>query len=371
VGVRNFVALLAQGGCDTIAFVDTASDIDIAQSVGVNGGNLPDDVRTIQQALNRVPPSSGGPLPALDVDGLCGPKTEQAIATFQRRQFGWADGRVDPRQVTIARLKEFQDDASAARGVSPPAAPASKPKKTVSAAPTTVSKPQVMARVYAAIPDALAWIFAAQFTLDRARDLLLGRGGGLLEAAKKKNFALVNKYFHLDKLPKPEAIASINRMHRLYANMRTAIGHNSQATTIGTGFIQEDPTASNKPDSSYLAFTHFGGFTRVNPKTGKPRMSREDNYVGSNLREDSVFICTAALETYNREAVIHTLVHELAHYTGPEIDRPDRIGDLSDRGKPNFLWLDPSVALRVADCYSGFAAEAKLGRPLHEVNLGF
>lgn len=77
-------------------------------------GNLYDDVVTVQELLNNVPTSEGGPQPRLDVDGNCGPKTRAAIQAFQLKQFGWslADGRVDPFKQTIARLNEF-DKASA------------------------------------------------------------------------------------------------------------------------------------------------------------------------------------------------------------------------------------------------------------------
>ena len=55
----------------------------ISASVGRGGFNREEDTRTVQKLLNRVPPSSGGPVPLLEVDGLCGPKTTNAIQTFQ------------------------------------------------------------------------------------------------------------------------------------------------------------------------------------------------------------------------------------------------------------------------------------------------
>lgn len=85
-------------------------EIKIMFAVGRMGArNLPDDVLTIQQALNNVNSVSGGPTPSLDEDGLCGPKTIAAIQKFQVHHFGWsgADGRVDPNGQTIHKLNEY------------------------------------------------------------------------------------------------------------------------------------------------------------------------------------------------------------------------------------------------------------------------
>jgi hypothetical protein len=82
----------------------------ISFSVGAMGGkNLPGDTRTVQELLNQVPASEGGPVPKLEPDGKCGPLTKAAIQKFQIKHFGWkgADGRVDPDGPTLAKLNEF------------------------------------------------------------------------------------------------------------------------------------------------------------------------------------------------------------------------------------------------------------------------
>jgi hypothetical protein len=81
----------------------------ISRNVGRAAANRHDDVVTVQELLNRVPSSEGGPQPKLKVDGLCGPKTKAAIQKFQLHHFGWsgADGRVDPGQRTITKLNEY------------------------------------------------------------------------------------------------------------------------------------------------------------------------------------------------------------------------------------------------------------------------
>jgi hypothetical protein len=71
--------------------------------------NLVPDVLAIQQLLNGIAYSGGGPQPNLVVDGLCGKKTQSAIQQFELKQFGWklADGRVDPGGQTLACMNQL------------------------------------------------------------------------------------------------------------------------------------------------------------------------------------------------------------------------------------------------------------------------
>lgn len=69
--------------------------ISISRPVGeAPDGNLLPDVRTIQSALNENQPEEGGAAPTLNVDGIAGPLTREAIRRFQRHHFGSHDGRV-------------------------------------------------------------------------------------------------------------------------------------------------------------------------------------------------------------------------------------------------------------------------------------
>src|SRR5687767_12140012 len=75
----------------------------IAASVGHNGENRPDDVRSIQKLLNE---HSLPPLRPLDVDGHAGEKTIETIRHFQSSKLGLKkpDGRVDPNGRTLRAL---------------------------------------------------------------------------------------------------------------------------------------------------------------------------------------------------------------------------------------------------------------------------
>lgn len=84
--------------------------ISLTGSVGRMGANnRVEDVRKIQNALNDVPADAGRPVPRLDPDGKCGPKTIEAIQRFQLKHFGWqgADGRVDVGGPTHRKLNEY------------------------------------------------------------------------------------------------------------------------------------------------------------------------------------------------------------------------------------------------------------------------
>jgi hypothetical protein len=222
--------------------------------------------------------------------------------------------------------------------------------------------PYIMPLVYAQLSEAMNWIRAAELTLDRARDYLQGTSlGGLPALAQRASikWAIVNDAFHLDKLAKPQALREIDRIKRIFAEMRACIGHHSAATEEGSGYFQMDPTKDNRADGPFLAFTYYGGWTRRNPRTGLPRMSKEDNYEGANLREDAIYIATETIDPTPLK-LTGLIIHELAHFVGPEINSGDRIGDHSYTFKANFSKLSPYLAVRTADCYSYFAAEAQL-----------
>jgi hypothetical protein len=93
----------------------------ITGSVGVNGRNLPVDVKTVQELLNRVPPGHGGPAIPLKVDGLCFGKTTASIERFQKVacEFKWPDRLVAPNRKTWFELEKY--DRPVLPGV--PAAP--------------------------------------------------------------------------------------------------------------------------------------------------------------------------------------------------------------------------------------------------------
>ena len=94
-------------------------------SVGSGGDNRAEDVRVVQDLLNRA--AGAG----LDVDGDCGPKTVGAITDFQKGFTQRPDGRVDPEGLTLRRLR-----AAVADGRTPSGQPERPPAQGGPAAPT-------------------------------------------------------------------------------------------------------------------------------------------------------------------------------------------------------------------------------------------
>lgn len=81
----------------------------ITKSVGFNGANEKADVKFIQSALNAHANFHKASISILKIDGRCGPKTIEAIRTFQKDYAGinHPDGRVDPNGKTLRYLTMY------------------------------------------------------------------------------------------------------------------------------------------------------------------------------------------------------------------------------------------------------------------------
>jgi peptidoglycan hydrolase-like protein with peptidoglycan-binding domain len=75
----------------------TVTSTTLSASVGKGGKNKKADVMLVQELLNKKGAS-------LKVDGDCGNMTNTAIGAFQKKEFGWSDGLVDPGGQTWNKL---------------------------------------------------------------------------------------------------------------------------------------------------------------------------------------------------------------------------------------------------------------------------
>jgi hypothetical protein len=344
-------------------------DLAISAAVGARGKNVPDDVTTIQDALNQVPPGEGGPVPALDVDGRCGPLTIEAISRFQKAQLGWSDGRVDPNNVTIAKLRTYADEDSP--GVAEAAGPRkAKPhKKHKKPRPPDQLDKEIMKLVYLHLKAAQRWIFWGDQTAGRAQDYLTGNGTSLFKKEAEKAYALCNKYFKFKGLHRATILSQLTFIRNIFAKVRTCIGHQLDLdfeTNWAVGWYQVDSTSNNNEHAKDIMFTYPGGFTRRTPD-GKPRWSKDDHYAGPNLREDGIYVATKWWAQRLKSGgtwddMIKVIVHEAVHFVGPEKGNPNLI---TDHG---YIWettkfehLNNYLAMRNAESYAVYCAAATPG----------
>lgn len=276
--------------------------------------NLASDVRAVQKALNSFAAVDGGPNPKLVEDGIYGPKTAAAIQKFQVKNFGYggADGVVDPGMQTDRKLAGGSEDAT--------------------------GLPQEM---YGKIGYALTVINITRSQISAARSFREGLTSftGMGEASWNK----LVKHFQIDKFPNWSA--QLDAIDRVYSDMQTAIGHVPQGVVL---FADEPPGKS----SGYFAFTYAGGYGSGN----RGKKTADGTYM------DSIYF-TPKMRTMMQDAFAYIMIHELAHYVGPDDRSGNGILDYAYHRNPvSYQWLVPWQRVRNADCYSQYAFDA-IGKP--------
>ncbi|MGE0246072.1 MAG: peptidoglycan-binding protein [Pyrinomonadaceae bacterium] len=280
--------------------------VTLTGSVGRNGRNLRDDVSQIQDALNRVGPSNGGPVIKLVVDGFVGPKTVRAIEDFQRTQFPgkFPDGRVDPGQRTVGRLNEllvapptFNDEMVPAFGGVPnfnnqivPAfgngfAPQGGQHGFVQASfvppPVTTDAQMTLAERHA--QDAEKRLTAA---IKRMNQAVTAMGKKVRTAKEQELVREINWHFKANADPNPTQ--HMTKVSTVLATMLAAIKEHN----LGTRTILRKG-APPPADPNAIAWAYLGGWT-------------------SNKMEEKFITITPMFMTQ----LSLVIVHELAHFCG-------------------------------------------------------
>ena len=291
--------------------------------------NHPDDVKTIQSALNEFPSVEGGPNPSLSVDGICGQKTCSAIAHFQRKwdlknRWGSVDGIVDVVGPTIERLRKGGGH-----------------RKT----------PSGDFLVY--IPQTMQVITAARTVLTAAKmHYQLGKaaGGGFPSVSlfREQAAKMVDRHFHVGHLYNP--LSRVIDVDRMFLNMQTAIGY----IPLGTIVAADEPPTSVEGS---IMFTFMGGY---NLRTGK--------HEWHGIPKSSIYMCPRS-RTLSRDAFVYAMIHELAHYTGPVDNGVDDYAYFH-KNKSLYERLSHWQAFRNADCYSQFAYEV-IGKRDYRVDFNY
>jgi hypothetical protein len=306
--------LLFSGGGDGGGAGGEGTPIVITASVGINGANRPVDVPVIQRALNDVPADQGRPAPLLEVDGICGPKTKNAIQAFQLKHFGWkgADGRVDPDKQTIAKLNELAGDAAAARAR---------------------LKGGRIARISGLLSHALRCINVAQKNLEFAQTFLDRTDSPDRAAA----LLMVNRHFDLDTYSSARRHQVLGQLLHTFRLMLQVFQR--PGGLWGTAIFDLDPTGATEG----VAYTFEQGFQRP----GRTRMLK-----GKRIRTDAVYFCDGIDTMHDEESTI-VIVHELAHFVGSPVPIIDFAYGWFDT--PKMRRLVPSQKLLNAMSHNNFA----------------
>jgi len=284
-----------------------SEDLILSVPVGAGGALSGPDVVRVQKALNQIPAEYGGASPRLVEDGRVGPKTLGAISAFQKRHFGWADGRVDVLGRTHAKLSSLL--------------------------PGKIQR-MTMARQY--LSQAQQCMLAAQAGLLAAGVQLLS-GGGLLGA---RELDLADKHFDIRKSPNPAA--ALNQLGQVFARM---LGVFARPGGLGGWMAFEAEPFTTE----FNAFTWWGGYYRPGEYAGWMRL-------------DTIYL-SIGFDEETDEHRIQTILHELAHFVGPTAG--DVIDDYAygQQGDPSMLALTPYQKQHNAESIANYAFEARFGRP--------
>lgn len=277
-----------------------ALGIQLLGSVGRGGKNILSDVLTIQRALNLVPPSAGGPQPALQADGICGPLTIAAIGRFQQAQFFGAllDFRIDPNNRTVARLNDIVAKAPATVSSGGTRLGVVGGSGTVGGPGVQTTTADQMALARSLAPDAERRIVAAMDRLSRATAALA------LATRTPAQQQLVREIdFHFKASDDPTPAVHLTKIMAIYVFMLTAIREHNQGIRE---LFREGPIPDDNPDA--IAFAALGGF-----------FSFDQN--------DRFIFITPNFRTQSSGVIIH----ELGHFCG---GNPSSGNDIVHRASP-------------------------------------
>lgn len=277
--------------------------------------NVAGDVLAVQRALNKYSPADGGPSPKLAEDSIYGPKTAAAIQKFQVKHFGYAgaDGVVDPGQQTERKLAGSDSPASS-----------------------------VSADMYGHIGYARTVLEITRSQIAAAR--MFGSGQSSFTHMGESAWNKLITHFKIDQFPSWST--QLDAIDRVYSDMQTAIGHVPQGMVL---FADEPP----EKVSGHFAFAYANGYGVAN--RGK-KSGDGSTYL------DSIYF-TQKMRTLKQDAFAYVMIHELAHYVGPEERSGVAIVDYAYHRNPAvYQSLPPRQRVQNADCYSQFAFDA-IGKP--------
>ena len=312
----------AAGSClrapaSLVASGTSVGPIAISKPVGQGqlARNLPDDVATVQEALNQVTlkGAAGGPMPFLAIDGLYGPKTRAAIGQFQQVQLQIFDELVEPGKNTIIRLNEIVDP---------------------------ISKEELQARVGGALPLVLQALAAAVANLRTVITSGPATSGPAAVAADR-----LNRHFRLNTLSSSQQSEARVVLFESFFEFSLVI---ARPDLFGFAGLDAFDLAKNLPKKALV--NSFGAFAPDKDEKGKANPARR-------IRLGLGFFA----KDVTSEFAAFIILHELAHFCS----RRDGI-EIIDSGRGWFddIFIKPLTAkkrLANADSFATFAQECRTG----------
>lgn len=321
--MNNFLVMNIDMICtqDKSICVEGNNSVRITASVGLNGKNLPDDVRKIQEAMNKIPPSQGGPVVPLAVTGICDERTWQTIHAFQRHHFGWssADGKVDPDYKTIVKINEIIG-TNKSRDL-----------------PFLVAMLRHYELALRGIRAAHSRVIVALSIVNNTGD---SNGSGV--PANAAVIDSLNRHFQLDSYPpgmRKQVLMIIYKVYDTMLNVLAAPG------AEGPEIFEIDTKGK---ETISFAYTCGNGAYKRGQLT-------EDG-----VRADRIYFSKEGVEMLkNPDYVAYAITHEMAHFVG--ISGIQYIWDhaLGWYSDPAMQVLTPDQMLTTADSYANFAHESR------------
>jgi hypothetical protein len=323
-------------------------DAGLTASVGEGGRNAPDDVRVVQSKLNGVSTDQGGPLPLLDVDGICGPKTKGAILHFQRRYPAEliSDGRIDRDKNTWKKLVAVSGDSGQLIiGAKAPKSP-SKPHPAVDDATQQLFATYLFLvrwRIFEtikAIDESIEELKLCQTHVDLHPEMSLFQAYQHWEI-KLTELPTFHRCFHIagDKMKYAHAMDVLTKVRRVYVTMVEVIFANSITTPKAEKSHSRE--FLRVVDQKFLDWAHgkdkaiadapLGGWWFKNANKGRIRY-------GSGHVDDSDAFTT----------LIHEMAHFVSHASTFQINHEGGIYNAAFKVKPH-------QAVRNAFCYEWYA----------------
>lgn len=308
----------------TLPSTDQLISIDLPVGSGFKAKNLPSDVRTIQESLNKIKPLNGGPNIPLVVDGKCGPKTNKAITDFQFKQFGikGADGVIEPFKQTIQRINQLLFSSL-------PVDPATNERIRAQ----LVSHMGIVARA----------VHAAQANLM----LAMSPPGGI-DLGRGRANDRVDRHFALNTLPPARRDKAIRDILQVFNKYQECL---LLPPELDLGFLGAGAFVADKTGDPRIAFAFANGFFRK----GELEPTRQIPMDRIHLGRRAFFALT------DREFCAFIMLHEMAHFVG----FPDK-SFILDNGRGWFsdstiTPLSADSRLHNADSYATFATECRTG----------